>query len=184
MLLSNLLTVPAATGNADFSVWRSNTQCGVKKLTDTAENTIKCFFPDSHGDLAWGQSGVEAEEVCGEAGDVRSSHGSSAQDFGLPVFPGGSDVHAGSPDINGGTIIGEVGLRVIDIRSGDGDRLLSAGRRLAARILIIVSSGDDDGDATVVKLKMESHVSDVAATFYPPSARTPLTALSTLIEGS
>jgi len=67
-------------------------------------------------------------------------------------------------------MIGEVGPRVIDIRSADGDRLLRAGRRVPLRIQVFVSSGCDDGDTTVVKLKMESHVSDVAATFHPPSA--------------
>jgi len=140
-----------------------------KQLTDTVQNIIKCSFIDDRSDLGWSQRAVDAEEVCGETGNVRSSHGSSVDGVGLPVVPGGSDLHSGSPDINGGTIIGEVGLRVIDIRSGDGDRLFSAGGRDVSRVLIFVSGGNDNGDTTVVKLKMESHVSDVSANFHPPS---------------
>jgi len=142
----------------------------VKKLTDIAEHAIKCFLLDYCGNFGRGQSAVEAEEVCGETGNVRSSHGSSVDGVSLPVFPGGRDVHACSPDIDNGAKIGEVGLRVIDVRSADGDNLFDAGRRGVARVLIIVSGGYDDGDTTVVKLKMESNVSGVAATFHPLSA--------------
>ena len=142
----------------------------MEKLTDTTENTVERFLIDYRGDFGWGQSAVEAKEVCGETSNVRSSHGSSAVIECLPAGPGGNDVLAGSPNINDGTIIGEVGLRVIDIRSGDGDRLLNASRRVLACVLIIVSGGYDDGDTTVIKLKMESNVSGIAATPHPPSA--------------
>ena len=124
----------------------------MKKLTDTTENTIKRFFLDNRGDFGWGQSAVEAEEVCGETGNVRAGHGSSAVDVGLPARESGSDVHAGGPDINDGSIIGEVGFRVIDIRCRDGDRLLNAGRRVLARVLVIVPGGYDDSGTVVVKL--------------------------------
>ena len=154
-LWSNLLTVPDAMGNAYFSVRGPNMQHRAKQLTDTTENAIECFFIDNRGDFGWGQSAVKAEEVCGETGNVRAGHGSSVVGIGLPVIPGGSDVQAGRPDINGSTIIGELGLRVIDSRSSDGDRLLNPGRRVVARVLVKVSSGYDDGDTAVVKLKME-----------------------------
>ena len=165
-----MLTVPAATGNTDFSVRRSNTQHGEKKLTDTAENITQCLFINNLGNSGWGQRAVEAEEICGETSNVRSSHGSSVNGFSLPVIPGGSDVQAGSPDVDGGTPIREVGLCVIDSRSGDGDRLLNTGRRVVARVLVVVSGGHDDSDTAVVKLKMESSVSGVAVTFHPSSA--------------
>ena len=164
------MTVPAATGNPDFSIPRSNTQQGAKQLTDTTENTIKCFFVDDRGDSGWSQRAVEAEEVCGETGNVRSSHGGSADGVSFLARPGGSDVHAGSPDINAATIIGVAGLRVVDIGIGDGDRLFNTGRRKVARILVFVSGAYDDGDTAVVKLRMETPVNDVVAAFHPPSA--------------
>ena len=127
---------------------------GVKKLTDTANNTVECLVINDRGDSGWGQCAVEAEEVCGETGDVRSGHGSSADGLSLPVIPGGSDVHAGGPDTNAGTIIGVAGLRVVDIGIGNGDRVLRAGRRDVDRVPVFVSGGCDDGDTTVVKLKI------------------------------
>jgi len=169
-LLNNLLTVPAATGNADFSVRRSNVQHEVKQLTDTAENTVERFFIDNRGDFDWGQRAVEAEEVCGETGNVRSSHGSPLLLFSPPTSAGGNDVHAGSPDVDGGTIVGFTPLCIIERRSGDGDHLLNAGRRVVARVLVIVSGRHDDGDTAVVKLKMKSPVSSFAAMFHPASA--------------
>ena len=101
---------------------------------------------------------------------MRGSHGSSAQCFSLAVIPGGSDVPTSSPDINGGTIIGEAGLRIIDGGGGNGDRLLNASRRAVDRVLVLVSGGYNDGDTAVVKLRIESLVSGVTVTFYPPSA--------------
>jgi len=98
-----------------------------KGLTDTGESIITCFVIDNRGDFGWGQRAIEAEEVCGKTSNMRGSRGSSAGGFSLPVIPGGGDVQPGSPDVDGGTIIGEVGLCVIDSRSGDGDRLLNAG---------------------------------------------------------
>jgi len=89
-------------------------------------------------------------------------------------------VLTGSPDINGGTMIGELGLCIIESRSGDGDRLLTAGGRVVARILVIVSGGYNDGDTGVVKLMVKSLVSGVAATFR--SEHNPLTAFSMLSE--
>ena len=164
------MTVPDAMGNVYFSVRGSNMQHRAKQLTDTTENTVECLFIDNRGDFGWGQSAVEAEEVRSEAGNMRTGHGSSADGVNLPVRPGGSDVLAGGPDINDGTIIGGVGLRVIDIRIGDGDRLFNAGRRAVDRVLVFVSGGYDDGDTTGAKLKMGSHVSGVPVAFDPPSA--------------
>jgi len=155
-VVEQLVDSTGSYGRGCFSVHWSNTRRGMKELTDTAENTIKCFSLNSRGDLGWGQSAVEAEQVCGKTGNVWSSHGSSVDGVDPPVFPGGSDVQAGCPDIDGGTIIGEVGLRVVDIRSSDGDRLLSAGRRLVVCVPVSVSGRHDDGDTTVVKLKVES----------------------------
>ena len=164
------MTVPSAAGNADFSIRRSKRQRGAKELTDTGESFSKCLVIDHLGDFGWGQGTVDAEEVCGESSNVRSSRGCSAGDFSLPIIPGGSDVQAGSPDLDRGTIIGEVGLCVIESRSGDSDRFLSAGRRVFFRVLVLASSGYDDGYTAFVKLKMESVVSGVAVTFHPPSA--------------
>jgi len=96
---------------------------------------------------------------------VRSSHGSSGEHFSSPIVPSGDDVQAGSEDVDGGTIIGEVGPRIIEIGSGDGDRLLDACRRVVARVIVIVSGSYDDGDAAVVKLKIESLVNGVTVTF-------------------
>ena len=85
---------------------------------------------------------------------MRSSHGSSRDHIGLSIIPSGNDVQAGSEDINGSAIIGEAGPCITDIRSGDSDRLLSAGRRVVARVIVIVSGGYDDGDAAVIKLEI------------------------------
>jgi len=74
-------------------------------------------------------------------------------------------VEAGGPDINGGTKVGERSLCVVDCGSGDGDRLLGAGRREVARVPVVVPCGYDDGNTVVVKLKIESLVSGVAVRF-------------------
>jgi len=141
-----------------------------KALTDVAENVLKRQFINSLSNLVWGQRAVEAEEVCGETSNVRSSHGSSRDHVGLPIIPSGNDVQAGSEDINGGTIVGEEGPLIIDIRSGDSDRLCNTGRRVVACIIVIVSSGDGDCDTVFIKLKMESLVSGVVVTFHPLGA--------------
>jgi len=112
---------------------------------------------------------------------MRSSHRSSVDGVSLPVIPGGSDVQAGSPDVNRGTVIGEAGLRIINGRGGNGDRLLDAGRRVVACVLVIVSGGYDDGDTAVIKLGAESPVSGDTVTFIHP-AHTALTALSVVVE--
>ena len=101
---------------------------------------------------------------------MRGGHGSSRDHLGPPIVPSGNDVQAGSEDINGGTVIGEEGPLIIDIRSGDGDRLRNAGRGVVARVIVIVSGSYGDGDAAVVKLKVESFVSGVAVTFHPLGA--------------
>ena len=152
-----------------FSVRRSNRQHGEKELTDTTENVLERLLINKLGDLGWGQRAVEAEEVCGKTSNVRGSHGGSRDHFGLPIVPGGNDVQARSPDVNWGTEIGEVGLRILDSGSADGNRLLNASGRVIARVTVIVSGGHDDGNTTVVKLGAESLVS-VAAAFYPFSA--------------
>jgi len=95
---------------------------------------------------------------------VRSSHGSSIDVLDPSIIPGGSDVQAGGPDINWGTKVGERGLCVVDRRSGDGDRLLRAGRREVARVSVVVPGGYDDGNTAVVKLGLL--VSGVAVTFH------------------
>ena len=113
---------------------------------------------------------------------MRGSHGSSIDVFGPPIVPGGSDVEARSPDINGGTKVGERGFCVIDGRSGDGNRLRRAGRRVSARVPVVVPGSYDDGNTIVVKLKTESLVSGVPATLRS-LVRTALTALSIAREG-
>ena len=156
------MTVPLATGSADFSIRRSKRQRGAKELTDTGDSIRKCLVTNHLGDFGWGQGTVDAEEVSGESSNMRSSHGSSLAEFSLPVIPGGKNVNAGGPDIDGGTIIGEVGLCVIESGSGDGDRFLNTSRRVPARILGVVPRAYDDGNTVVIKLKMEAHVSGVA----------------------
>jgi len=168
-LLSSLLAVPEATGGGDFSIRRSNTQRGTKRLTDTTENVLKRQFIDGRGNLCRGQGAVEAKEVRGETSNVRSGHGSSRDHVGLPVVPGGDDVQAGGPDVNGGTKVGERGLCVLDSSSADGNRLLNTSGRVVARVTVIVSGSYDDGNTAVVKLKMKSLVSFIIA-FYPLGA--------------
>jgi len=164
------LTVPAATGGADFSVCRPNMRHGGKKLTDTTENILERLGIDKLGDLGWGQSAVEAKEVCGETSNVRSGHGSSRDHVGLPVVPSGNDVQAGSPDVNGSTKVGERGPDVLDSGSADGNRLLNASGRVLARVIVTVPGGYDDRNAAVIKLKTESFVSGDALTFHPVNA--------------
>jgi len=98
---------------------------------------------------------------------VRGSHGSSRDHIGPPIVPSGNDVQTGSPDINGSTVIGEVGLYVGDGRSGDGKRLPNAGGREFARVSVAVSGCYGNGNTAVVKLKVESVVSGVAPTLHP-----------------
>jgi len=143
---------------------------GRKKLTDVTENTIECAVLNSLGDLRWGQSAVDAEEVCGVTSNVRSGHGSSRDGIGPPIIPSGSDVQAGGPDFDGGTIIREAGLCIIESRSGDGDRFLNTGRRVVARVIVTVPGGYGDGNTSVVKLKVGPLVSGVAVTFHPLGA--------------
>jgi len=112
--------------------------------------------------MCWAHGGVGAEEVRRESGNVEGGHRSSRQDFRLSIVPGGSDVRTGSPDVNGRTVIGELGLGVVESRSRDRDYFLNAGGRVAARVGVVVSGGHDDGNTGVlVELKMESHVSGV-----------------------
>ena len=125
-----------------------------KILTDTSENVLKRLFIDKLGDLGRGQRGVDAEEVRGKTSDVRSSHGSSRDHVGLPIVPSGNDVQTRSPDIDGSTEIGEVGLDVGNGRSSDGNSLQNASGRVFARVIVIVSGGYDDGDAAVIKLEI------------------------------
>ena len=97
---------------------------------------------------------------------MRSSHGSSRDHFSPPIVPSGNDVQAGSEDIDWGTIIREEGPLIIDIRSSDSDRLLNAGGRVVARVIVVVSGGYGYGDAALVKLRVETFVSGVAVKFY------------------
>ena len=145
-------------------------QHGEKQLTDTSENVLKRLFIDNLGYLGWSQSAVDAEEVCGETSNVRSGHGTSREHLGLPIIPSGYDINAGSVDINEGTIIGGGGHCILECRSGDGNRLPNAGRRVVLHVIVIAPCGYDDGDTAVVKLKMESLVSGVAITFHTLSA--------------
>ena len=75
-------------------------------------------------------------------------------------------MQAGSPDINRGAKVGERGLCVVDSRSGNGDRLLSAGRRVVARVPVVVPGGYDNGNTCVVKLKSKSLVSGAPVTLH------------------
>ena len=125
-----------------------------KKLTDVAENVLKRPFIDDCGDLGWSQRAVEAEEVCGETSNMRSGHGSSRGQIGLPIIPSGDDLRAGSEDINWGTKIGEDAYFIIVSRRGDSDRLLNASGRAVARVLAVVPCGYDDRDTAVVKLRI------------------------------
>ena len=120
--------------------------------------------------MSWGQSAVDAKEVCGKTSNVRGSHGGSRDHIGPPIVPSGNDVQAGSPDIDGSTVIGECGLYVGDGRSGDSKCLLNASRRVFARVIVIVSGGYSNSNTTVVELKTESRVSGVAVAFHPLSA--------------
>ena len=96
---------------------------------------------------------------------MRGSHGGSRDHIGPPIVPSGNDVQAGSPDVNGSTVIGERGLYVGDGRSGDSKCLLNASGRVLARVVVIVSGGYSNGNTAVVKLKAESRVSGVAVAF-------------------
>jgi len=131
----------------------------VKVLTDTTEKTILRFVADKLGDLAWRQSGIGAKEVRGKTSDVGGGHGGSRDGFGPSIVPSGSDVQAGSPDINWGTPVGEVGLLVSESRSSDSDCFLNPGGGVVARVFVVVSGGNDHGNTAIVELKMESHVS-------------------------
>jgi len=75
-------------------------QRGGNALTDTTENTIERFIANKLGNLGWSQGGVDAEEIRSETSNVGDAHRSSGDGFGLSIIPSGSDVHAGSPDIN------------------------------------------------------------------------------------
>ena len=68
---------------------------------------------------------------------------------------------------DGGTVIGEAGPRIVELRSGDGEHLLSACRRIVARVISLVLGGYEDGNTAVVKLTTESPVSSVTVTFHP-----------------
>jgi len=137
-----------------------------KKLTDATENIVECLVTDNLGDLGWGQTTVDAEEVRGKTSNVGGGHRGSRDGLGLSIVPGGSDVQARSPDVDGGTPVGELGLYIRDSRSSDSDRLPNTGGGEAAGVLVIVSCGYGDGNTAVVKLKIESFVSGVAVTFH------------------
>jgi len=145
-------------------------QYGGDKLTDTTENILKRSFVNNLGDLSWGQRAVDTEEVCDETSNVRSSHGCSRNGFGPPIIPSGSDVQAGSEDIDGGTIIGELGPCILDSRSGDGNRFPNTSGGGIFCVPIIVSSGYNDGNTAVGKLKTESFVSGAAIASHPLGA--------------
>jgi len=180
LLLSNLLGVPGATCGTDFSIRGPKMQRGEKQLTDTTKNVLERLIIDDFSDLGWGQSGVDAEEVCGETSDMRSGKGSSREHFGLPINPSGYYIRAGSVDINVGTVTGEGGRCILECGSGDGNRLLNASGRVVACVTI-ASCGYDDGDTAFVKLKMKSS-SVVLSPASIHSAHTATTAASNALE--
>ena len=159
----------------EHATWR-------KKLTNTTKNVLKRLITDNLSDLCWGQSAVDAEEVCGETSNVRGSHRGSRDHIGPPIVPSGNDVQTRSPDIDGSTEIGEVGLDIGNGRSSDGKSLQNASGRVFARVIVIVSGSDSDGNTAVVKLKTESLVSGVPSLAIH-SAHTATTALSRASEG-
>jgi len=159
---------------AKHAMWR-------KKLTDAGESVLERLRVDKLGDLGRGQSAVEAEEVRGETSNVRSSHGRSRDTLGLPIVPSRNDVQTRSPDINGGTKVGERGLDILDSRSGDGNRLLNTSGRVVACVLVVVPCGYDDSNAAIVKLETESLVSGVDPRSIH-SAHTATTAASVALE--
>ena len=91
---------------------------------NTIENTIESCIINELGHFGWGQSAVGGEEIRDETGNVGVA---IDVPFGLAIIPSGSDVHAGSEDIDGGTEIGCLGPCILEIRIGDSDRFLNAG---------------------------------------------------------
>jgi len=152
-LLSSLLTVPEAAGNTNFSVWRSSVQPRGKKLTYLVESTRKSTTINSRSDISWFQRAIKTKKVGSITGDMGCSHRSSRDGVGLSIVPSGSDVYSRSEDIDGGTEVGEVCDCIIERRSADSDGFFNTGRRGVARVLVLVSGGDNDCNAGRVKLR-------------------------------
>lgn len=99
---------------------------------------------------------------------MRSSHGGSRGNPCLAIVPGGNDFLTRSEDVEGGPEVGEVGYRIVEVRSTDGDSFTNTGWGDVARVLSIVSGGCDNGDTGIEKLKMESLVSGAATASVAP----------------
>jgi len=130
-------------------------QRGAKKLTETIKNIFKCPFIDNLGDFSWAQRAVDAEEACDVTSNVRSSLGSSRYRVGPPIFPSGSDVLAGSKDINAGAKVGVLGHCIIESGISYSDHFRKAAGGVFFRVLGMVSGSCDDGNTGPEKLKTE-----------------------------
>ena len=107
------------------------------------------------GDVGNGVGGVLAglkrQHVGEETGNVRRGHGGSGDgvDGVLAANPGGLNFETGGKDVIALAVVGEVSTLIGQGGGTDSDGVLSSGRRIAARVGVVITSSDGEVDASV-----------------------------------
>lgn len=94
---------------------------------------------------------LEGEHVGKEASNVGRSHRGTGDgvDGVLAADPGGLDVETRGEDVVALAVVGEVGTLISESAGTDGDGLLGSGRRVVARVGVVVTGGHGEVDASV-----------------------------------
>ena len=95
--------------------------------------------------------GLEGEKVGKETSNVRRGHRGTGDGVNgvLAADPGGLNVKTRGEDVVALAEVGEVGALVGESAGTDGDGLLSSGRRVVARVGVIVTGGNGEVDTGV-----------------------------------
>jgi hypothetical protein len=103
--------------------------------------------------------GLQGKEVGQETGNVGRSHRGTRDgvDGVLAANPGGLNVQARGEDISALSVVGEVGTLVTKGGGTNGDSLLGRGRRVVARVGVVVTGSNSEVD-TNLNGSVDSHV--------------------------
>jgi len=95
--------------------------------------------------------GLEGEHVGKKTSNVRRSHRGTGDgvDGVLAADPGGLNVKTRGEDVVALAVVGEVGTLIGESAGTNGDSLLGSGRRVVARVGVVVTGGNGEVDASV-----------------------------------
>lgn len=119
--------------------------------TDGNEVSLQLLGGDVSDSVGRVLGGLKGEVVGQETSNVGRGHGGTRDGVGgvLRADPGGKDVETGGEDVIALSVVGKVGTLVREGGSTDGDSILSSGRRVVARVCIVVTGGNGKVDAGV-----------------------------------